>query len=74
MLGLDGVIVIDESDTTARLVVPDMLPNAALIVEEPDATAVSRPLEPLTLLTIATPVAEEVHVTVAVRSCWVPSE
>ena len=53
-----------------RLVLPDILPEVAVIVAEPTETPVARPL----LLTVATDVFDDVQVTCAVKSCFVPSE
>jgi hypothetical protein len=53
---------------------PDMLPDVALIVVVPAAAPVAKPLEPAALLTVATAVFDELHVTVPVSTCFVPSE
>ncbi len=53
-----------------RVVLPEILPEVAVMVAVPGATAVARPL----LLTDATPVLEELQVTRAVISRLVPSE
>jgi hypothetical protein len=55
---------------TVRIVFPEILPEAAVMVAEPVVTAVARPL----LLTIATDVLEEDQVTCVVISWLVPSE
>ena len=52
---------------TVSVVEPDMLPEAAVIVVEPEATEVARPFEPTALLMVARPVLEELQVTDAVR-------
>ena len=49
---------------TMQVVFPEMLPEAAVIVAAPAATAVARPL----LLTITDDVLEELQVTCAVTS------
>ena len=49
---------------TVRVVFPEILPEMAVIVAVPAATAVARPL----LLTVATAVLEEVQVTCEVIS------
>ena len=69
---MTGVIVIDESvaGVTVRVVEPEMLPDAALMVAVPTARAVADPLEPAALLIVATAVLDELQVTAAVRS-WV---
>ena len=59
---------------TTRVVDPDKLPDVALIVVEPEATAVANPFEPAALLIVATPVLDELQVTAVVMSCVVLSE
>ncbi len=59
---------------TLSVAVPEMLPAVALIVVEPDAIEVARPLEPAALLIVATPVFEELQVADAVTFCVVPLE
>jgi len=59
---------------TVRVVVPEMLPDAALIVVAPAATDVASPFEPAALLMVATPALDELQVTDAVRFCVVLSE
>lgn len=70
MPGLVGVTSMDTSvaGVTESVVDPVMLPDAAVIVVEPGATAAADPL-----LTVATPVLDELQVTDAVRSCVVLS-
>ena len=67
MLGLAGVIEIDTSvaGVTVSVVLPDMLVagSMAVIVAEPVPAAVAKPLEPDTLLTLATLVDDEFQVT-----------
>jgi len=55
---------------TVRVVFPEVLPDAAVMIAEPAAMAVARPL----LLTVATDVLDELQVTCAVISWLVPSE
>jgi hypothetical protein len=76
MLGLVGVTVMDTSvaEVTVSVDDPDILPDTAVIVVEPAATAVASPLEPAELLTAATAAAEELQITDVVRSCVVLSE
>ncbi len=76
MEGLTGVTAIDVSvaAVTVRVVDRDMLPDVALIVVEPVATAVANPLEPAALLIVATSVLDELQVTAVVRFCVVLSE
>ena len=76
MLWLAGVTVRDTSTAavTERVVEPEMLPEVAVIVVEPAATDVASPCEPAALLIVATPVVEDVQVTVPVRFCVVVSE
>jgi hypothetical protein len=59
---------------TVREVVPETLPDVAVIVVVPEATPVASPLEPVALLTVATLVLDELQVTVVVRFCVVLSE
>jgi hypothetical protein len=70
------LIEIDKSVAcvTVRVVDPDMLPDAAVIVVDPVAAAVADPLDPAALLIVATPVLDELQVTAVVRSCVVLSE
>ncbi len=76
MLGLVGVTVMDTSvaEVTVSAVDPDILPDVAVIVVDPAAADVARPLDPAVLLTAATPEDDEFQVTAVVRSCVVPSE
>jgi hypothetical protein len=70
MPGLVGVTWTDTSvaGVTVSVVDPVMLPDAAVIVDTPEATAAANPL-----LTVAAPVLDELHVTDAVKSCVVLS-
>jgi hypothetical protein len=72
MLGLVGVIARDTSVAgfTVSVVEPDILPDDAVIVVVPAATAAAKP----ELLIVATPVLDEPQVTVVVRFCVVLSE
>ena len=76
MLGFVGVTARDTSvaGVTVRVVEPAMLPDVAVIVVEPTATEVARPLEPAALLIVAMAVLDELQVTAAVRFWVVPSE
>ena len=71
-----GVTDIDVSvaAVTVKVVEPEMLPNVALIVVDPAATGVARPLEPAALLIVAAAVLEEFQVADVVRFCVEPSE
>jgi hypothetical protein len=62
------------AEVTVSVVDPDMLPDVAVIVVEPAATEVANPLELAALLMAATTVADELQVTVVVKSCVVLSE
>jgi hypothetical protein len=75
MLGLGGVISMDTSVASVMVkdVVPEMLPDVAVIVAEPAATAVASPLEPAALLIVAAE-PDELQVTAPVTSCVVPSK
>lgn len=59
---------------TVRVAEPAMLPYVAVIVAVPAATAVTIPLEPAALLTVATDGADEVHTTIDVTVFVLPSE
>jgi hypothetical protein len=76
MLGLIGVTAIDTSvaEVTVSVVNPDILPDVAVIVVEPAATDVAKPLELAALLMDATPAVDELQVTAVVRFCVVLSE
>jgi hypothetical protein len=65
-----GVIARDTSTAwvTVSVAEPEMPPEVAVIVLEPVATDAASPLEPAALLTVATPVLEELQVTVVVRT------
>jgi hypothetical protein len=69
VLVLAGVTEIETSAAgfMVRVVEPEMLPDVALIVVDPEAAEAARPLEPDVLLIVATPVLEELQVTAAVR-------
>ncbi len=71
-----GVTAMDTSvaRVTVSAVEPEMFPEAAVMVVVPIATGVTFPLEPDALLIVATDVADELHVTVDVISCVLPSE
>jgi hypothetical protein len=72
MLGFAGVTEIDDrvAEFPARVALPEILPEAAVMVAVPTARAVARPV----LLTVATAGSEEVQVTRAVISKLDPSE
>jgi hypothetical protein len=55
---------------TVMVLMPEILPEAAVMVAKPVATAVARPL----LLTVATEVTDELQVTCVVISRLIPSE
>jgi hypothetical protein len=76
MLGLVGVTEMDISvaEVTVRVVVPEMLPDVAVIVVEPAAAPVANPLESAALLMTATAASDELQITDVVRSCVVLSE
>lgn len=59
---------------TISVVELEMLPEAALMVVVPTPREVASPFEPAALLIVATPVAEEFHVTDEVRFCVELSE
>jgi hypothetical protein len=72
MLRLAGVIDIEErvTDVTVRVVLPERLPEVAVMVVEPAATDVASPA----LLMVATAVFEELHVTDEMMSLVLLSE
>lgn len=72
---MPGVTPIDTrvAGVTVSGVEPETPPSCALMVVEPCAAVVARPFEPLALLTVAVPVADELQVTADVRFCVVPS-
>ena len=72
MLGLAGVTAIDTStaEVTVRTVVPEMLPDVALIVVVPAVAAVAFP--PVAM--VETDALDELHVTKAVMSLVLVSE
>ena len=70
--GFVGVTVIETSTAavTVRVVAPciPVTPSVAVIVADPTATLVARPLLPAALLTVAMPVFDELQVTELVRA------
>ncbi len=66
----------DESckELTVREVEPKILPNVAVIVVRPLATAVALPWEPDALLIVAVGKVDEFHSTAVVIFCVLPSE
>jgi hypothetical protein len=72
MLGLAGVTIMEDrvAGVTVKVVLPEIVPEAAVMVEVPGARAVARPL----LLTVATEVLDELQVTCVLISWLVPSE
>ena len=76
MLGVVGSISMDVSvaPVTVSVVVPETLPNVAVIVVLPAATGETKPLLPIASLIVATVVLEEFQVTEPVIFCVVLSE
>jgi len=72
MLGLAGVTDMEDrvAEVAVRVVLPEIIPELAVMVALPAATAVARPV----LLTIATEVFDELQVTWVVILWLVPSE
>ena len=72
MLGLAGVTDMEDrvAEVAVRVVLPEIIPELAVMVALPAATAVARPA----LLTIATEVFDELQVTCVVILWLVPSE
>jgi len=70
MLTLAGVTAMDWSTAavTVRVVVPEIAPEAAVMVVEPTARAVALPFEPAALLMAALVASEELQATEVVRS------
>jgi hypothetical protein len=66
MLAVAGATAREErmAAVTVRVVFPEILPDVAVMMAEPAATAVAKPL----LLTVATGVFDELQVTCVVRS------
>ena len=58
---------------TVKAVVPDMAPEAAVMVAIPAPALVATPWLPGALLMAATVEADDDHTTVAVRACVLPS-
>jgi hypothetical protein len=58
---------------TVNVVEPLIVPDAAVIVVLPGATAPATPCEPVALLIVAMPEADELHVAVLVRFCVLES-
>ena len=76
MLGLAGVTAIDckIAAVTVNIVLPDLIPEVAVMTEVPTPTPVARPLVARPLgFTIATPIVPDDQVTDAVISTDVPS-
>jgi hypothetical protein len=71
MLGFTGVTPRDTrlAAVTVNLVDPDTPAKVAVIVVEPGLNVEAKPFDPDALLTDATPITEELHVTEFVRSC-----
>jgi len=71
ILGLTGVTRYQTqvAGVTVNVVLPDLIPEVAVMTEVPVATPVARPLG----FTIATPIVPDDQVTDAVMSCEVPS-
>ena len=59
---------------TVSVVLPDFPPSVAVIVIDPAAIDVAKPLMPAALLTAATAVSDDCQVTDPVRSWFEPSE
>jgi hypothetical protein len=70
--GMDGITATDDrvAEVTVSVVVPEILPEVAVMLVAPAVTAVARPL----LLTVATEVLDELQLTCEVKSWLVPSE
>jgi hypothetical protein len=73
-VGFAGVTAMDTSAADVNVVETETFPEAAVIVEEPAATAVAAPFDPAELPTEMIPAFDELHVTVVVRSWMEPLE
>jgi hypothetical protein len=62
-------VAVPPPPVTVSVAPPVTLPDIAVIVVEPAATAVAKPLEPAALLIAATPMLDELQVTAVVRFC-----
>lgn len=69
-----GVTEMDATAAEVSVVEPEMLPEVAVMVVEPKATAVASPLVPWVSPMVATAVSDDFQVTEAVRSWAVLSE
>jgi hypothetical protein len=57
------------AEVTVSVVLPETPPSVAVIAVDPSVIEEVKPWEATALLTVATLVSEELHSTVAVRSC-----
>ena len=75
MFGAAGVTSIDMriASITVSVVLPVTVALVADTVVLPTPAVVARPFEPAALLTVATALVLDAHVTCAVRSCVEPS-
>jgi hypothetical protein len=75
MVAFAGVTVTEVADAevTVRDAVPEIVPEVAVMVELPAATAWASPLVGETLLTVTTAAFEEVQLAALVRFCTLPS-
>lgn len=76
ILGLTGAIATETrvAAVTVSVVVPDTVPEIALIVVEPTPAEVARPFDPAALLMVATLAADVLQVAEVVRFWVLPSE
>lgn len=68
LVRLAGVTVMETSAADVKVVVPDTVPEVAVMVIEPAAIAAAAPFEPSALLIEATAGFDELHTTDVVRS------
>jgi hypothetical protein len=75
IVAFSGVIAIDTSAALLTVIVVDdeIVPDVAVIVAVPCPELVATPLLPALLLTTATIAFDELHVTMLVRFCVLPS-
>ena len=74
LTAFSGVTVMDCTAAVVSRAEPETVPVVAEIIALPMLTAVASPSDPAALLTVATPVSEELQVTEAVRSTRPPCE
>lgn len=74
LVGFAGAMVMDASADGEKVVEPEILPDVAVMVAAPAATAVAIPFDPWALLMLAIALFDELQATEVVRSWAVLSE